>query len=249
MNFGIDVERLVEGLRAHGSDLAAAAQLSAPGTRVPTCPAWSVEVLVAHVGNAHRWAAEVLRTRTFAPIPAGTDAGPQAGWGKWLHRGVEELLDAITETGAATEVWTFLGPRPASSWLRRMVHETAVHHADAALTAGAAFTIAPDLAADAISEGLDNVAAPALRQSRPDLAELRGCGETLYLQPERLAGWLITRTPDGVRWARGPGDGDVRVAGPVRELLLVLTGRLPAAEVTVAGDRALLDHWLTHTAL
>ncbi|MFG2074295.1 hypothetical protein [Nonomuraea maritima] len=43
--------------------------------------------------------------------------------------------------------------------------------------------------------------------------------------------------------ARGNGDADVMVSGPVTGLMLVLTGRVPPAEGGVAGDRGLLDHW------
>ena len=35
-------------------------------------------------------------------------------------------------SGVETPVWTFLGPRPANWWIRRRLHETAVHRADAA---------------------------------------------------------------------------------------------------------------------
>jgi hypothetical protein len=40
----------------------------------------------------------------------------------------------------------------------------------------------------------------------------------------------------------------VMLTGPVEDLLLVLTRRLPADQVTITGDRGLADHWLAHTA-
>jgi len=145
-------------------------------------------------------------------------------------------------------VWTFFGPQPARFWLRRMLHDTTIHHADAALATGKSFTVAPDLAADAISEWLEVLSDPVTASIKPDFAELRGVGQTLLLEPADGTGWLITRTPDGVRWTRENKPADVTLTGPVKDLLLVLTRRLPADRVTVTGDQALAAHWLAHTA-
>ena len=145
----------------------------------------------------------------------------------------------------------FLGERPATFWLRRMLADTSVHHADAALTAGTAFEIAPDLAGEAISEGLELLSAPGAASLKPALDELRGDGQTLQLRPaEQSTGWLITRTPGGVRWERRTADGDVVVSGAVRDLLLMCSRRIATddARITITGDRALLTHWWAHTA-
>nr|WP_276209769.1 SCP2 sterol-binding domain-containing protein [Amycolatopsis vastitatis] len=77
---------------------------------------------------------------------------------------------------------------------------------------------------------------------------MRGTGQTLRLAPDDGPGWLVTRTPGGVRWSRAAGTADVTLAGPVEDLLLVLTRRLPADRVTITGDHALAQHWLAHTA-
>lgn len=86
---------------------------------------------------------------------------------------------------------------------------------------------------------------------KPDLAELRGDGQTLQLRPTDVApGWLVTRTPGGVTWERRTADADVVVAAPVRDLLLVFSRRITPddARLTITGDRALVDHWWAHTA-
>jgi uncharacterized protein (TIGR03083 family) len=147
-----------------------------------------------------------------------------------------------------TPVWTFFGPQPARFWLRRMLHDTTVHHADAALATGKEFTVAPDLAADAITEWLELLCDPVTAGLKPDFARLRGTGQTLRLDPGDGPGWLITRAPDGVRWTRESKPADVTLAGPVADLLLVLTRRLPLDHVAVTGDEALAGHWLAHTA-
>ncbi|HEX3591915.1 MAG TPA: hypothetical protein VHV74_20015 [Pseudonocardiaceae bacterium] len=51
-----------------------------------------------------------------------------------------------------------------------------------------------------------------------------------------------------MRWAQAAGPADATLAGPVADLLLVLTRRLPVEQVSIAGNRDVADHWLAHTA-
>jgi uncharacterized protein (TIGR03083 family) len=248
----VDVDRLITGLPEVTAAFADAVAGLDPLATVPTCPEWRVRDLVGHIGQAHRWSAELVRSRTAAapPDPLDSRPGRPQDWAGWLRAGATELVDAITDVGAETPVWTFLGEAPARFWLRRMLADTAVHQADAAIAAGQAFTIAPDLAADTISEGLDLLSSAAVADLKPALAELRGDGQRIQLRPEEGAGWSITRTPTGVRWERRTADADLVVAAPVRELLLVFSRRIAPDDrrLTITGDRALLDHWWAHTA-
>ncbi|GAB2620522.1 maleylpyruvate isomerase family mycothiol-dependent enzyme [Streptomyces capparidis] len=202
-----DIERLAEGLRKHTAAFAAAIGGVDPGRPVPTCPQWRVRDLVGHIGQAHRWAAGIARTGEFGgvPDPREADPGDPREWAGWLSDGAEELIAAVLGADPGAAVWTYLGPRPAAFWLRRMLHDTCVHHADAGFTAATAFRVAPDLAAGAISEALELLCAPGAETLKPALAELRGNGETLRLSPTERSerGWLITRTPLGARWERG----------------------------------------------
>jgi hypothetical protein len=36
---------------------------------VPTCPDWTLEQLIGHVGRGHRWSADIVRRRLLEPIP------------------------------------------------------------------------------------------------------------------------------------------------------------------------------------
>jgi uncharacterized protein (TIGR03083 family) len=240
--------RLAEGLHDHTAGFAGAVTGADPDATVPTCPDWPLRVLVGHIGQAHRWAASIVRSGPSpVPDPFDADPGAQEKWAGWLHEGAADLTEAVLASGE-TPVWTFFGEQPATFWLRRMLHDTTIHHADAALATGAAFDVAPDFAADAISEWLEMLANPVTAQLKPAFAELRGTGQTLRLDPGAGESWLITRTPDGVRWVRGKSSADVTLSGPVRDLLLVFTRRLPADSVTLTGDRALAEHWLARTA-
>ncbi|MGI5291456.1 maleylpyruvate isomerase family mycothiol-dependent enzyme [Nonomuraea polychroma] len=250
----LDVERLEEGLREQTAGFARAAAGGDAQAMVPTCPEWPLRVLVGHIGQAHRWTAELLRKGepVSVPEPWQAEPGTPDEWEEWLRAGAEDLIGALRETGADQEMWTFLGPRPAIFWLRRMLADTAVHHYDAAATTGAAFEIADDVAADVIGEGMDMLVAPGAEQLKPDLAGLRGRGERLAVRPRSGDGWVLIRAPEGLRCERGPvpADADVVVSGALSDLMLVCSRRLPLDDdrVEVAGDRALMDHWLARMA-
>lgn len=259
----LDTERLAEGLRVQTGRFIDAVHGVDPDAMVPSCPDWPLRVLVAHVGQAQRFAAEIVRTGQPVPAPDPRDADPgdPDDWPGRLRGGAAELADAVREADAAgVKVWTFLGPGPAVFWLRRGLYETSVHYADALLTAAGGsyptgFEIDADLAADGVSEVLELISSPGAATFKPSLAELRGQGETLQLRPEEpsVAGWRITRTPGGVSGERGGGTAgaDVTMAAPVADLMLAFARRLPVDDprLTVTGDRALLHHWLDHTAL
>ncbi|MFD4942757.1 maleylpyruvate isomerase family mycothiol-dependent enzyme [Streptomyces sp. NPDC058239] len=253
MTSTLDTARLVEGLRERTGGFARAVAGRDPDTRVPTCPDWPLRTLVGHVGQEHRWAAELVckGEQLQVPDPRQADPGAPDKWAGWLREGAEELIRAIQRTGADTEMHTFFGPRPVVFWLRRVLSDTCVHHYDAAFATDTAFEIADDLAAGVISENLDLLSTPAFETARPAVAGLRGRGERIGFRPRSMEGWVITRTPEVLRWERGPVEADVVVSGAVADLMLVFSHRVPPEDdrVTVTGDRALLDHWLAHTAL
>ncbi|SDJ81367.1 TIGR03083 family protein [Nonomuraea maritima] len=240
---------MAEDLQEQTAALARAAVAGDPDATVPTCPEWRLRDLVAHIEQALRWAAELVRAAAPLPIPdpRAADPGAIGGWERRLADGAEELIEAVRDAPGDARVWSVLGPVPPAFWLRRMLSDVTVHRYDAAATTGAGFEISPRLAADVIGEGMELLSAPEAEAFKPDLVELRGTGERLAVRPHAMDGWLVTRTPDGIRVARGNAGADVTVSGPVTELMLVLTGRVPPAEGGVAGDRGLLDHWLACT--
>ena len=210
-------------------------------TPVPTCPGWTVKQLFRHVGRGHRWAAQIIVDRLDGLDPAAVREGkPPAdddGAARWLRDGGQLLVDAVAEVGPDSAVWTFTGPKPASWWLRRRLHEVLVHRADAAAALDEEFAPRPELAADALSEWLD------LTVTR--MPELEG--RTVHLHATDgglgLAGeWTIGTGG----WAHAHGKGDVALRGPATDLLLVTTGRRQVGDtgVEVFGDEQLLTTWL-----
>jgi uncharacterized protein (TIGR03083 family) len=231
-----------------------------PATRVPTCPDWTFADLVAHVGRAHRWAITIVERRAteFVPFDQIDDlAVPEdlVGRAEWLRKGAWHLAHTIADVGPETPVWSWADAGHAGFWARRMAHETSIHSADAALTAGRTVSLPADLSADGISEGLGFIASHVVAERKPSLAALRGNGETLHFHSTdgwlgRDGEWFVNRNPDGVEWRHGHGKADVAVRGDAADLALLLTRRIPldSPAIEVLGDRALMEHWLSNTA-
>jgi uncharacterized protein (TIGR03083 family) len=245
------VERLSAGLQAATASLASLVRSSDQGLRIPACPDWTLRQLATHTGRAHRWAAEIVATRSaefieFRSVRDGKAPDGAAGQASWLTAGAARLIDAVRAAGD-DQVWAFGELCPAGFWVRRMTHETIVHCADAQHAAGDATDIPADLAADAIDEWL-TVMSP-LNSGQNDLASILPPGTALQvLATDAGAGWLVTHAPDGVHVLAEPGAADVTLSGHAADVLLVLMRRLPADRVQVCGDAALLERWLTLTA-
>ncbi|MCG7525676.1 maleylpyruvate isomerase family mycothiol-dependent enzyme [Streptomyces sp. OfavH-34-F] len=245
-----EIIRLTEELRTalRGADL---------GATVPTCPDWTLRELAEHVGRAHRWAGEIVRTRSADAVPddkvpdrAPADDAP-ATLDAWLADGAAGAVAALREAGPDAEVWTWGWEHRAGFWARRMALETVVHLADAALTADVPYTVTPELAADTIDEWLQIVVFVQAHGDR-EAAELRGEERSLHLHATDVpdAEWLIEIGADGVTWRRAHAKADVAVRGSLTDLMLLLNRRLaPGSDrVEVLGDAALLDFWLARTA-
>ncbi|HVL83740.1 MAG TPA: maleylpyruvate isomerase family mycothiol-dependent enzyme [Pseudonocardia sp.] len=227
-----------------------------PETPVPTCPDWTLRTLAGHVGRGDRWAAEIVDTQAQEVVDPRTVEGgdPPAdprGIPEWLADGVARLTGALAATGAGTRVWTFLGPRPAAWWVRRRLHETVAHRADAALATGGALTLAPELGADAVSEWLDLVAA---RSAAPGAEPVLDDGATLHLHATdgglgEAGEWTVHRDGTGIAWEHGHAKGSVAVRGAAADLHLMLLRRLAADDprLQVFGDPAVLAAWLART--
>ncbi len=256
---GLPAELLYAEIDASTASLAAIVDAEDPDLPVPACPGWTLRQLATHVGRAHRWATEIVTTRSadfieFRAVPDGKLPDRLAERGRWLTAGAGRLIDALREAGH-DPVWAFGQLLPAPFWARRMAHETLVHCADAQVAAGDEVSIPPELAADAIDEWLTTMSGPHAGQ--PDLrASALPAGAALLVRatdPE-LSGrahWLIRHAAGGVQvLAEDTASADAVLHGRAADVLLVLMRRIPAAggPARVSGEAALLDRWLDQTA-
>lgn len=238
----------IDWLRAQTASFADTAAGLDLSQQVVTCPNWLVRTLVAHIGHAHRQAANIVRTGEPEQFRDPRTAEIPREWDSWLRDGADDLVDAVTEAGSK-HVWAYIGTRPAFFWLRRMLHDTTVHAVDVAITAGAAYRIPAEIAVDGIDEALAVIAMPGVEALKPDFANLRGTGQTLRLRCDEGVSWSITRTPQGPKVRRAQADADVTVTASAQDLMLFCYGRLSMTDVGVAGDTDLLAHWVANTAL
>ena len=245
----LPVDRYRTELETHVAALAESLRGVDLARTVVTCPEWSLAVLARHVGVSARWTAELVARRATALMPMADVADTAMPDGddprsRWLAASARRLVDAVRDAPADARIWTFVGPRPAIFWLRRITGEAAVHRADVALTLGRPFELAPEVAADLLSEGLGLLA---------DRGGAAGRGETLHFHATDGLGeageWLVRRSPDGIEVERRHARADVAVRGPATELLLVLLGRLPPTHpgMHVLGDESVLATWLEDT--
>ena len=227
-----------------------------PSTPVPTCPGWTLDQLTRHVGRGDRWCARIVAERSgeFIDPPGGRPPADRDGRIAWLHEGVTGLIEAVESSGPDTPVWTFTGLRPARWWIRRRLHETAVHRADAALALGADFEIDPVVAADGISEFLGLMVSRADAEGPAGGDRPLGEGQSLHLHATDdglgAAGeWTVLGRPDGIAADHEHIRATVALRGPARDLLLALVRRRTAAEsgLAVFGDQTVWDTWLART--
>jgi uncharacterized protein (TIGR03083 family) len=238
--------------------LAALVDAEDPALPIPACPDWTLRQLATHVGRAHRWATQIVATRSaefleFSSVPDGKLPADQAERGRWLTAGAAALIGVLREAGDE-QVWAFGQLTPARFWARRMAHETLVHCADAQEAAGDEVDIPAELAADAVDEWLTVMSGPHAGQ--PDLrASALPAGSALQVRAMDpglgAAGqWLVRNSGDGVLVQHEHGSADVELSGRAADVLLVLMRRVPpgGGTVRVLGDAALLDRWLEQTA-
>ena len=225
---------------------------------VPTCPDWSLEQLVRHMGGALRWVELMVRTRAEEEIPEervpGADGpdgeGDAAALDAWLAETGEMIVGTLREAGPDAKVWGWAGILNAGFWARRMTHEITVHRADATLAAGLPYEVAPDVAADAIDEWLEIIEwaqrtlpdDPARELCRPGSIHLHATDTA----PDVAGEWVIDLAGDVIAWRRGHEKATVALRGPLTAVLLAFYRRLPldSPELEVLGERELLEFWL-----
>lgn len=246
-----------------GTDLAAT---------VPTCPDWSLEQLVRHMGGALRWVDALVRTRAQENIPderipllGGPDGvGDAAALDDWLAESGELVVGALREAGPDAKVWSWAGVPDSGFWARRMTHEITVHRADAALAAGLPYEVAPDVAADAVDEWLQLVQWVQRHEPHAAAGELLVADRAIQLHatdapaepgagpggtavpPAEAWGRVVELTERGVVWRPGHEETAVTLRGPLTSVLLAFYGRLPldGSGLEVLGEREVLEFWL-----
>jgi uncharacterized protein (TIGR03083 family) len=247
---GLSQERCCRLVAGEIARLAAVTEGADPATPVPTCGGWSLADLLEHTGTVYRWAAAMVRDSAQErygrehmdfDVPADPVDLPA-----WIAAGSEPTVEAFRDADLETPMWAWGWPKAAVFWPRRMVHEIGVHRADAELALGREVAFDPEVAADGVSELLDNL--PHAAYFAPGVEKLRGDGEVLGFEAtDAGVSWRVTLEPDAFHWSLDTGPASTTVRAPARDLLLALYGR-PAC-IDLVGDDDLFDRWIANSAL
>ncbi len=209
----LTLERYLEVLQHDTEALAVVLDQADGSLPVRSCPGWTLSDLGYHVGEVHRFWHWVVRegvrevTDANSPQFARPDDADLAGW---LRHGLADFLPVLRAVDPAAPAWSWTPQRDMAFIQRRMPHETSVHRWDAedAAAVGVAGTkapspIAPDLAADGVSEFFLLASAGRYESHAP----------------------VAFRAVDtGHAWTASVDDGRMRVVDGVAQASVVLTG-------------------------
>ncbi len=186
---------------------------------LPTCPGWSFDDLLNHLGRVYAMVATALGDP--AGNPPNRDLIPRRAAGQepadWMRKRLELLMPMLREIPFDAVRWNFVGgPRsPVAFWWRRQAHETLIHRVDAEL--GARTPVgqsAREVAADGIAEFLF---VSGFREVPDDDLDL-GRGMTIHLHATDMpeAEWTIDTS--AVSYARSHVKADITIRGPAWSL-------------------------------
>jgi uncharacterized protein (TIGR03083 family) len=167
---------------------------------------------------------------------------------RWLRDGGRSLVAVLRDADADDAMWAWGTDQHVRFWSRRQLHETFVHRRDLELATGAASYVDPEVAFDAIDEFLANMPADrdiSLRARDGRVAEFFRIRSTAP-----VGEWIVRLSADGYDFVDSVEEPDAELSGPADDVLMVILRRrdLADSEVTVSGDRSLVEHWLTQTA-
>ena len=106
------------------------------GADVASCPGWTMDRLLGHIGAVHRLAAHAVSTGS---PPEQRSRPPAADYVvDWYNEGLEALLELFATSDPEAPAWNWsTAPDIAGFWWRRMAQETVIHRWDAEQAADA----------------------------------------------------------------------------------------------------------------
>jgi uncharacterized protein (TIGR03083 family) len=225
-------------IAAEAGLLRAAAMSVDADTPVPTCPGWTVQRLVHHVGRVFDMVIRVLRAADPGSPPTRVEPPPGEVFVAFDDQ-LAILLDLLATTDPATPVWHFAptAPRTAAFWSRRMAHEVTVHRIDAQAAASTDSGVDPAFAAD----GVDEVLTRLIQQDTEAWAVAELSGTVLYHAADAGRAWTVRLVPGQLPQTAPETvtEPDASVVGLANAVYRAVWGRPSGA--MLSGDTTLVD--------
>jgi uncharacterized protein (TIGR03083 family) len=235
-----------------------------PDARVPSCPDWTADDLLWHLGEVQWFWGTIVRERvTGARAEELKPARPadRAGLQAFFERASRDLAEILAATGPDVPAWTWSHDQTVGFIRRRQAHEALIHRVDAELAAGGRTPMDPRLSADGVDEALR-----IMYGGVPEWGRFTaGSAGTLRLKATDTGdSWLVslgsfTGTDPGDQTSydepsvhaadRDPGGGSAAVvAGRAADLDCWLWHRPPLAQIDRSGDQDVLSRFDSATA-
>ncbi|HEX5403579.1 MAG TPA: maleylpyruvate isomerase family mycothiol-dependent enzyme [Pseudonocardiaceae bacterium] len=222
---------------------------------VPTCPEWTADDLLRHLGRVQWWWAAVVRDHL-----TGADDGkvqPDQPTGRhallaFFEDASRELSSQLASTDPNTPAWTWSTDQTVGFIRRRQAHEALIHRVDAELIAGTRSPMDAALSADGVDEVLRVMysAIPEWGTFTADPAK------TLRLTATDTGNtWLVTlgrftgTDPDGKSYDEpdfhpaDDGSANAEIRGAAADLDCWLWHRPPVGPITRTGDDDILQQF------
>jgi uncharacterized protein (TIGR03083 family) len=229
---------------------------AAPDAPVPSCPDWTADDLLWHLGEVQWWWGVVVRdhltgqqAERLKPERPASRAALQA-----FYQGASLDLGQILAAAAPdAPTWTWSDDQTVGFVRRRQAHEALIHRIDAELAAGSRTPVDPRLGADVVDEALRIMygGVPEWGRFTPD-----GAATVRIEATDTGDSWLVTlgrftgTDPDGtsydepdIRAADSDAGGGTAalISGSAADLDCWLWHRPPIGPVECSGDKEVLS--------
>ena len=237
----MDADSALASISADGDRMVeVAVDLDAP---VPTCPDWSVHDLLGHVGWVYRYVAEHVARRATDRISSAEIATAPTGDGvlDYVRDGLSTVVEALAAVDPHEPMWTWGDRQEAGFFLRRMVHETAVHRFDVESAVDEPGGVPHDQGADGVDELYTEVLPFGLRR-RPRPVPVGSLH--LHRTDGGVGEWMVRPDGDGISVTHSHEKGDAAVRGSGSDLFFATWGRIGLDQLQVFGDEAVAQAWV-----
>lgn len=248
----------LDHLRADSARFRAVLTSCDPDARVPGCPDWSAADLLWHLARVQWFWTGIVRGRPAGPDEEQADLPRPASYDDLLAAFDEHssaLLAALEHADPTEPAWSWSEEQTVGFTFRRQAHEALIHRLDAEQVAGDVTPLDPELAADGVDEALAvmfggkppwGAFTPLPQHLRVDLTDR---DESVWVQIGHFTGTDPEsgnhhESIEDIAVVPDPGEEpDVVVDGPAGAMDAWLWRRGDDAEIRVAGDREVYDHF------